>query len=142
MHLYNRRLSIHYQLYHPWSFPSFQRQYSSILQTLCIPSNHHLILTNIHALGLQILPGLRYLALQLRIRIGNIVEREDTPAKLEEKVCAEGNKCPEGNLLNSQFGQRTLGLLNSTYVWNDFLLDLLGERNDLHEYRKVQLRVC
>jgi hypothetical protein len=36
--------------------------------------------------------------LQLRVRVRNIVEREDAPAKLEEKVCAEGNETPERNL--------------------------------------------
>jgi hypothetical protein len=58
----------------------------------------HLILPNIHTLTNQILPRLQYLRLNLLVRLGDIVEREDAPAELEEQVCAEGNESPEGEL--------------------------------------------
>jgi hypothetical protein len=61
-----------------------------------------LIFANIHALGLQVLPCLQYLSLELRVRIWHIVERKDAPAKFEEKVCAEGNEGPERNLVHGQ----------------------------------------
>lgn len=57
-----------------------------------------LVLSNIHALALEVLPGLHYLTLQLLVRVGNIVEREDTVAELEQKVCAERDEGPEGDL--------------------------------------------
>jgi hypothetical protein len=35
---------------------------------------------------------------QFRMRLGYIVEGEDSPAELEEKVCAERDECPEREL--------------------------------------------
>jgi hypothetical protein len=66
--------------------------------------NMRLVLANIHASGLQILPRLSYLPLQLLVRIRNIVEGEDAPAELEQEVCAEGDEGPEWNLLRRQGG--------------------------------------
>jgi hypothetical protein len=85
------------------------------------PSTTRLVLTNIHPLGLEILPRLHYLTLQLRIRIGDIVEREDAPAELEQKVCAKGDKCPERNLMNGQPGLSTWGCqIKRTYGTTSF----------------------
>ena len=32
------------------------------------------------------------------MRVGYVVEGEDSPSELEEKVCAEGDESPEGEL--------------------------------------------
>lgn len=32
------------------------------------------------------------------MRLGYVVEGEDSPAELEEEVCAEGDESPEGKL--------------------------------------------
>jgi hypothetical protein len=64
------------------------------------PSYYPLILTNIHALGLEIFPRLDDLSLQLLVCIWDVVEGKDSPAELEEEVCAEGNEGPEGKLLH------------------------------------------
>jgi hypothetical protein len=42
------------------------------------------------------------MSLQLGVRIRDIVKGEDAPAKLEEKVCAEGNETPERNLVDDE----------------------------------------
>jgi hypothetical protein len=70
-----------------------------LLQQCSVPSCPPLILTNVHALGLKIFPGLNDLSLQLFVRIRDVVEREDSPTELEEEVCAKGNEGPEGKLL-------------------------------------------
>jgi len=57
-----------------------------------------LIFADIHALCLKIFPRLRYLLHELLVRVGYVVEGEDSPAELEEKVCAEGDEGPEGQL--------------------------------------------
>jgi hypothetical protein len=58
-----------------------------------------LVLANVDTPRLEIFPRLQNLSLQLRIRIRNVVEGEDSPAELEQKVCAEGNESPEWNLV-------------------------------------------
>ena len=57
-----------------------------------------LVFTNIYALCLEVFPRLCYLLHQLRVRLGYVVEGEDSPAELEEEVCAEGDESPEGEL--------------------------------------------
>lgn len=53
------------------------------------------------------------------MRLRYVVEGEDSPAELEEEVCAEGDESPEGK-------ER-----------NNLLLDLLRQRDDLEEQGKV-----
>ena len=55
-----------------------------------------LVFANIHALCLKVFPLLRYLLHELLVRVGYVIEGEDSPAELEEKVCAEGDEGPEG----------------------------------------------
>jgi len=79
------------------------------------------------------------------VRVRYVVEGEDSPAELEEKVCAEGDESPEGEL---EFGQRKpinstsrggkgsgprLCSKGKTYERHNLLLDLLGQRDDLEE---------
>lgn len=42
------------------------------------------------------------LAQQLLVRLGAVVEGHDAPAKLDEKVCAEGDEGPERQLLDAR----------------------------------------
>jgi hypothetical protein len=57
-----------------------------------------LVLANVDALGAEIFPGLRYLLHELPVCIWYVVEGEDSPAKFEEEVCAEGDERPKGKL--------------------------------------------
>jgi hypothetical protein len=99
----------------------------------------HLILTNVHPPRLQILSRFQNLFLQLRICVRNIVECKHAPTELEEQVCAEGNQGPEWNLVKHR--QREVGLGRSlTYIWNNLLLNLLRECDDLHEYGEIYLQ--
>ena len=59
----------------------------------------HLILANVHALGAEVLACLCYLLHEFGVGFRYVIEGEDTPTKAEEKVGAEGDKSPEGNLL-------------------------------------------
>jgi hypothetical protein len=59
-----------------------------------------LVFANIHALCLKVFPRLGYLLHELLVRVRYVVEGEDSPAELEEEVCAKGNEGPEGKLLH------------------------------------------
>lgn len=58
----------------------------------------HLVITNINALRSEVCSGNLNLLHKLRMRSRHIVEGEDSVAELEEKVCAEGDECPEWEL--------------------------------------------
>ena len=58
----------------------------------------HLVLTDIDTLGAEVFPCLRYLLHDLPVRLGYVIEGEDAPAELEEKVGAEGDEGPKGKL--------------------------------------------
>lgn len=53
---------------------------------------------NIDTLCPKICACLLDLCHQFRMRLGDVVEGEDSPAELEEKVCAERDECPERDL--------------------------------------------
>jgi hypothetical protein len=57
-----------------------------------------IVCAHIHALCPQFRTCLLYLSHQLLVRIWNVVEGKDSPAELEEEICAEGNKGPEREL--------------------------------------------
>lgn len=56
-------------------------------------------LIDVNALGRQLVPGLLDFQHQLLVRLGYIIEGEDTQSQLEQKVCAEGYESPERKLL-------------------------------------------
>jgi hypothetical protein len=61
----------------------------------CAPA---LIFAHVHSLRAEVFPCLGYLLHNLGVCLWYIVEGEDAPAKLEEKVCAEGDEGPEWEL--------------------------------------------
>jgi hypothetical protein len=75
---------------------------SNAMQVMCsrrCPSILCLIIsTNVDALGSELCPCLLDLCHQLRVCLRYVVEGEDAPAELEEKVCAEGNERPKRDL--------------------------------------------
>lgn len=58
----------------------------------------HLVLADIDALCAEVLPCLCYLLHEFLVRLWYVVEGEDTPAELEEEVCAERDESPERKL--------------------------------------------
>lgn len=68
-------------------------------------------LVDVDALGRQLVPSLLDFQHQLLVRLGYIVEGEDTQSQLEQKVCAEGNEGPERKLLQRELLAIDLGVL-------------------------------
>jgi hypothetical protein len=62
------------------------------------PSGSARNLVHIYPLALQVLSRHVNLLHQLCVRRGDIVEREDAVAELEEEICAEGDESPEWEL--------------------------------------------
>ena len=58
-----------------------------------------LVLANIYALGAEFFACLCYLLHELGMCFRYVIEGEDAPTEAEEKVGAEGDKSPEGDLL-------------------------------------------
>ena len=72
------------------------------------------------------------------MRLGDIVEGEDAPAKLEEQVRAEGDKAPERDLVAFSCWSGWSKVWRS-YHRDDFLLDGCGEGDNLEEDCEVDL---
>jgi len=96
-----------------------------------------LVFAHVHPLSLEVNSSLLYLLLDFPVRFWYIVEGEDAVAELEQEVCAKGDEGPEGYLC--LFSYLRSPRCDVTYHWNNFLLYLLWEADDLHVYREVDL---
>ena len=58
-----------------------------------------LVVADVHPLCLEVRPCQLYLRHQLFVCLWYVSECKHSPAELEKEICAEGNECPERNLL-------------------------------------------
>jgi hypothetical protein len=105
---------------------------------LANPARYSIVGAHVNTLGSEFGSCFLYFGHQFLVRLGYIVEGEDSPAKLEKEVCAEGDECPKGELQRVSLYATRRGQARS-YHGNNLLLNLVRKGHELHEYREVHL---
>lgn len=73
-----------------------------------------LVRTNVYTLSAQLGACFLDLCHQFLVCFGDVVEGEDTPAELEEEICAEGYEGPERELGSGKYVKDPWGALELT----------------------------